>query len=70
MIKQHMCRANYNYRLYGIAVDGCYEDEDGRFWITNGEYESEVAYCPVCGKQATTLPKNLGAHETSEEPDK
>jgi hypothetical protein len=37
---------------YGIAFDRVEEDEDGRLWIDNGEYVSQVNYCPMTGRPA------------------
>ena len=37
---------------YGAAIDVCYEDKEGRFWADNGEYSSQVNYCPWCGAKA------------------
>lgn len=37
---------------YGEAVDGCDETRDGEFWVGNGEYSSQVNYCPACGAKA------------------
>lgn len=40
---------------YGAIYD-CFEDDDGRYWVTNDEYSSQVAYCPECGSKAPTPP--------------
>jgi hypothetical protein len=37
---------------YGAAVYDCEEDLDGRFWVGNGEYISQVLFCPFTGKPA------------------
>jgi len=37
---------------YGSAVTGIVLSEDGEMWIGNGEYESRVNFCPVCGLKA------------------
>lgn len=34
---------------YGPAITRCYEDITGKFWVTNDEYSSRVAFCPFCG---------------------
>lgn len=34
---------------YGQAVDTCFEEEGGELWVANGEYCSQVNYCPFCG---------------------
>ena len=38
---------------YGAAISYCIEDEDGKFWVGHGEYESQVNYCPICGLSAS-----------------
>jgi wobble nucleotide-excising tRNase len=38
--------------MYGGAIRRCQEDEDGTLWVDNGEYASQVNYCPFCGYQA------------------
>ena len=40
---------------YGRAIYSCYEREvEGgkELWVGNNEYESQVNYCPYCGKKA------------------
>ena len=34
---------------YGEAIRYCFEGEDGKLWITNEEYASQVNFCPYCG---------------------
>ena len=48
---------NYPTDGYGPAFDGVYELSDGTLWIGNGEYGSQVNYCPVCGAAAITKVK-------------
>lgn len=48
---EHDCQMSTKKGGYGVAVEYCYED-DGYFWVSNGEYASQVNYCPICGKQA------------------
>ena len=48
----HLCELNSPDQAYGVAIDDCYEDDEGRFWAGNGEYGSQVNYCPVCGTKA------------------
>jgi hypothetical protein len=50
---RHFCSANTD----GSAVDFCKEDEEGRLSVQNGEYASEVFFCPFCGTKAPTLPR-------------
>ena len=65
-MSKHECEANYNYDEYGIAISQCREEKDGRFWVGNGEYNNEVAYCPFCGEKAKTPPKCKGINERFE----
>ena len=39
-------------RMWGEAIDECYEDYQGRFWVHNDEYKSQVNFCPLCGAKA------------------
>ena len=48
----HECVLNGPSRAYGAAAETCSDDEQGRFWISNGEYSSQVNFCPVCGAKA------------------
>ena len=52
MCDKHFCELDSESDLYGSAVDECWEDEDGKLWVHNGEYASVVNYCPVCGYAA------------------
>lgn len=42
---------------YGHAFSFCESDEDGRLWIDNEEYRSQVFYCPLCGIKAENTTK-------------
>lgn len=57
MDNQHECKLDSPNDAYGAAVSECYEWKDGTFWVTNGEYSSQVNFCPVCGAKA---PKQIG----------
>lgn len=48
----HRCELRSPDKAYGIAVSYCYEDADGKLWVGNIEYESQVNFCPVCGYKA------------------
>lgn len=50
----HECNAPNEARdgMYGIAIDKCWESDDGILWVDNDEYCSQVNYCPYCGYQA------------------
>ena len=52
---RHRCVLNTAWSAYGPAVDVCIEDAEGHLWVTtNGEYASQVDFCPVCGCKAPT----------------
>jgi hypothetical protein len=38
--------------LWGIAIDYTRIDKEGKMWVGNGEYETQVNYCPFTGTQA------------------
>lgn len=42
---------------YGNAVEYCSESESGTLWVSNGEYSSQVNFCPVCGYKAKVAVK-------------
>ena len=50
--KRHDCEIDSPHGSYGAAVDHCYEDDKGRLWVSNGEYTSQVKFCPECGFRA------------------
>ena len=52
--KPHLCEGGLPSASYGNAIDECREDDQGRFWVGNGEYSSQVNYCPFCGHKART----------------
>ena len=52
--EKHKCYGNTPVAGYGAAVCWCEEDEEGRLWVDNGEYSSQVNYCPYCGFRAPT----------------
>ncbi len=70
------CCVQRNYEAlksdsYGRAIYSCYEREttDGgpkELWVGNGEYESQVNYCPYCGKKAEV---QVAMQEETEEDD-
>lgn len=37
---------------YGPAITFVEEDEDGRLWAGNEEYDTQVRFCPFCGYKA------------------
>ena len=38
--------------LWGVAVEYTRIDKEGKMWIGNGEYETQVNYCPFTGDPA------------------
>jgi len=34
------------------AITRCFEKSDGTLWVENGEYRSQVNFCPFCGYEA------------------
>lgn len=41
-----------NSRMHGAAITTCFTNLNGEMWVTNMEYESQVNFCPFCGKKA------------------
>ena len=48
-IKKHNCSILTKYSGHGEAIDFCMEAKNGSLWVGNGEYMSQVNYCPYCG---------------------
>jgi len=48
----HFCEIPCKQHLYGSAIDACFEDHDGYLFVANGEYGSQVNFCPMCGYEA------------------
>jgi hypothetical protein len=46
---KHECDINSPSSAYGAAINVCMEDDAGRLWAGNGEYDSMVKFCPECG---------------------
>jgi len=42
----------------GGAIAWVYETEDGRLWVDNDEYVSQVNFCPFTGYEAKVKVKN------------
>ena len=38
---------------FGPLILAVIEDDDGRMYVFNGEYASQVNYCPYTGQRAT-----------------
>jgi hypothetical protein len=49
---KHECSGDLPDAVYGPAIYMCEEDDEGKLWVTNGEYASQVNYCPYCGYEA------------------
>ncbi|KKM86038.1 hypothetical protein LCGC14_1283020 [marine sediment metagenome] len=50
----HKCVCKVPHAIYGPAIDVCIEEENGKYWVDNDEYSSQVNYCPFCGSKAPT----------------
>ncbi len=61
----HNCKMTGPIGNYGVAVERCYKDKDGRFIIDNGEYVQQVNYCPECGIKAPTQIEPYTSQEDS-----
>lgn len=48
----HYCEMDEKSHLHGPAIDCCFEDIDGFLFVSNGEYGSQVNFCPFCGYEA------------------
>lgn len=49
------CEGNWPSSLYGSAItEVTIDNRTGQMWVGNGEYESQVNYCPICGNKAST----------------
>jgi wobble nucleotide-excising tRNase len=51
----HFCSIITNHAGYGEAIADCYEKINGELWVSNGEYSSQVNYCPYCGHKAKVI---------------
>lgn len=56
---KHRCKQDLPTGLYGSAITDCYEKER-QFWVENGEYASQVNFCPFCGERAPSPATSLG----------
>ena len=52
--QNHRCEAPNESKdyIYGCAIWVCYENELDELVVENGEYGSQVNYCPYCGYEA------------------
>ena len=54
----HKCSGKLPDDICGPAIKACTEipRAPGEFWVSNGEYSSQVLYCPYCGAKAPKAP--------------
>jgi hypothetical protein len=52
----HKCEGELPSDGYGEAIDSCYGNVKGEYWVGNSEYGSQVKYCPYCGTMAPSQP--------------
>lgn len=57
-VKLHDCKLDLPFSEHGSAITSCYEDVNGKFWVSNNEYASQVNYCPMCGTKAPEPAQN------------
>ena len=48
----HDCEGELPALPYGPAISYCRENWEGQYWVGNDEYNSQVNFCPYCGKKA------------------
>ena len=55
----HDCNGRLPSGCYGAAIDQCYglEEEPGKLFVSNGDYVSQVCFCPYCGEEAQVKPE-------------
>ena len=49
---KHHCEKELPFAEYGQAIDECEGNDKGELWVSNGEYASQVNFCPFCGTKA------------------
>lgn len=49
----HNCSPTQAHQGYAQSVTRCFEDQNGRFWLTNkdGRNMTQAQFCPFCGGQ-------------------
>jgi hypothetical protein len=50
--KRHLCFIPCKSHLHGAAIEECFEDKVFNLFVSNGEYGSQVNFCPMCGYEA------------------
>lgn len=56
----HYCNIPCRSHWYGPAIDHCFEDLERRLFVSNGEYGSQVNFCPMCGYKSNNMIKDAG----------
>ena len=61
--EDHRCEGRTPSYQCGPAITYCYRDNSkgtlpGSMWAGNGEYESQINYCPFCGAKAVLMVQN------------
>jgi hypothetical protein len=46
------CQYTFPADDYGQAILETFEKDDGKLWVSNGEYTNQVNFCPCCGYEA------------------
>ena len=62
---RHECSGDLPEDSYGPAISECVEDDVGAFWAGNGEFASQVNFCPFCGERAPTQVDEIRHFERS-----
>lgn len=63
MQTKYIKKLNYStpHQLWGVAISYTLIDEQGRMFVGNDEYESQVNFCPITGEPA---PQKITFKET------
>lgn len=52
----HQCKGRTpeddSFNSHGAAIVTCGETHEGKLFVDNGEYSSQVSFCPYCGYKA------------------
>ena len=48
----HCCSLNHSLFDEDVAVEKCYEDEEGVLWAENYLSKNPVNFCPFCGYES------------------
>lgn len=60
MIKKVVSKSQYRAPddLFGVAIRYTCIDDEGKMWVGNDEYETQVNYCPMTGEKAPVQMKS------------